>query len=54
MIVQISQKEWKELKKKQKLLKQASDVLRVEPEDLPRVIKRFQDELKEFNQNLKG
>ncbi|MBD3155638.1 MAG: hypothetical protein GF368_03205 [Candidatus Aenigmarchaeota archaeon] len=50
--MQISQKEWKELKEKEKILKQASEVLRVEPEDLPRVIKRFLDERKEMKQKL--
>ncbi len=50
--MQISQKEWKELKKKERLLKQASEVLRVEPEDLPRVIHRFLEERKEMEQKL--
>jgi len=50
--MKISEKEWKELKKKEKLLKQAADILRVEPKDLPRVIQRFQNEIKEMDEKL--
>jgi alanyl-tRNA synthetase len=52
--MQISEKEWKELKRKEKILNQAAEVLRVEPKDLPRVIKRFQDEIKEMDQKLQS
>ncbi|MBL7169953.1 MAG: hypothetical protein ISS48_02965 [Candidatus Aenigmarchaeota archaeon] len=52
--MQISQNNWKELKRKEKLLKQSADILRVEPQDLSRVIKRFQDEIKEMDEKLKG
>jgi len=50
--MQISEKEWKELKRKEKLLRQSSNILNVEPQDLPRVIKRFQEEIKEMNEKL--
>ncbi len=51
--MQISEKEWKELKRKEKLLKQTSEILRVEPQDLPRVIERFVNEVKEMDEKLK-
>ena len=41
----ISQKEFLELKKKEKLLKQAAEILRVEDKDLPRTVERFLKEL---------
>ena len=50
--MQISEKQWKDLKRKEKLLKQSADILKVEPQDLPRVIQRFKDEIKEMNQKL--
>jgi alanyl-tRNA synthetase len=50
--MQITEKEWKELKRKESLLKQASEILRVEPQDLPRVIERFVNEVKEMNEKL--
>lgn len=49
----ISKKEWQELKKKEKLLKEALKVLKVEEKDLPRVIERFQREIKEMKEKLK-
>jgi len=49
--VEISEKEWKELKMKKELLRQAAEILRVEEQDLPRVIKRFQDEIKEMSKS---
>ncbi len=52
--MQTSEKEWKELKRKEKLLKQASDIIKVEPQDLPRVIQRFVNEIKEMNEKLKN
>lgn len=52
--MQISEKEWKELKRKEKLLRQASDILSVEPQDLSRVIQRFVNEIKEMDQKLKS
>ena len=50
--MQISEKEWKELKRKEKLLRQSSDILSVEPQDLPRVIQRFVNEIKEMDKRL--
>ncbi len=50
--MQISEKEWKDLKIKEKLLRQSSDILSVEPQDLPRVIQRFVNEIKEMDWKL--
>jgi len=49
----ISEQELKDLKKKQKLLSQSAEILKVEEKDLPRVVKRFLDEMKEFDERLK-
>jgi len=49
----ISEEEFKELKKKEKLLKQAASILRVEEKDLPRVVERFKKELKEMEEKLR-
>jgi alanyl-tRNA synthetase len=49
----IAEKELEDLKKKEKILKEASEVLRVEEKDLPRVIERFQREIKEMEEKLK-
>jgi alanyl-tRNA synthetase len=49
----ISEKEWNELKTKSKLLKQAADILRVDKKDVPRVTKRFMNELTEMEKSLK-
>ena len=51
--VMISEQEFKELKKKEKLLKQAAAILKVEEKDLPRVVERFKRELKEMEETLK-
>lgn len=48
-----TKKEWQELKKKEKLLKQAASVLHVEEKDLPRVIERFQREMREMDSKTK-
>lgn len=45
----MNQKEWEELKKKEKLLKKAAEILRVEDKDLPRVIDRFLKEIEEMS-----
>jgi len=50
----IPEKELKELKKKEKLLKQAAESVKVQEKDLPRVIKRFLDELKQFESEIKS
>jgi alanyl-tRNA synthetase len=49
----ISEQEFEKLKKKEKLLKQAASVIRVEEKDLPRVVERFKKELKEMEEKLK-
>ena len=41
----ISKKEFFELKKKEKLLKHAAEILRVEDKDLPKVVERFLKEI---------
>jgi alanyl-tRNA synthetase len=51
--MRISKKEWNKLKKKEKLLKKAAAILRVEEKDLPRVVERFQKEIKEMEEKLK-
>jgi len=48
----ISEQELKELKKKEKLLRQAAETIKVQEKDLPRVVKRFLDELKEINRKI--
>ena len=50
----ISEKELKELKKKDKLLRQAAESIKVQEKDLPRVVKRFLDELKQFESEIKS
>lgn len=49
----ISEQELKELKKKEKLLRQAAEILSVQDVDLPRVVKRFLDEIREFDDKIK-
>ncbi|MDI6807023.1 MAG: hypothetical protein QMD14_04410 [Candidatus Aenigmarchaeota archaeon] len=49
----ISKKQWQELKKKEKLLKEALKIFKVEAKDLPRVIERFRQEVKEMEEKLK-
>ena len=44
----ISKKEWQELKRKAKLLKDAANVVSVEDKDLMRTIERFQKEIEEM------
>ncbi|MBI2084744.1 MAG: hypothetical protein HYT70_04010 [Candidatus Aenigmarchaeota archaeon] len=41
-------KEWESLKRKEKILKKAAEILRVEEKDLPRVIDRFMKEVEEM------
>lgn len=50
--MQISEQEWEQLKEKEKLLRQAAETLKVEEKDLPRVIQRFVDEIKEMDEKL--
>jgi alanyl-tRNA synthetase len=49
----VSEQELKELKNKKKLLSQAAEILKVQEKDLPRVVKRFLDEMKEFDEKTK-
>lgn len=44
----MDRKEWEKLKKKEKLLKMAAEILRVEEKDLPRVIDRFMKEIEDM------
>ncbi len=48
----LNEKEWQELKKKEKILKEIAEIFRVEEKDVPRVTQRFLDELKEMEQKL--
>ena len=45
--------EFRQLREKSKLLKKAAEILRVKPEDLPRVIRRFKKEIEEMESKLK-
>jgi FtsZ-binding cell division protein ZapB len=49
----ISEKEIKELKNKEKILRQAAESINVQDKDLPRVIQRFLNEIKEFDEKIK-
>jgi len=49
-----SNQELKELKNKGRLLSQAAEIVRVQEKDLPRVVKRFLDEIKEMDKKLKS
>lgn len=52
--MEVSEKEWKELKKKREILRKSAEILRVDEKDLPRVIQRFLDEIKEMDGKLKS
>ena len=43
---------WKELKKKEKLLKEAAQLLRVPEKELPNVVRRFKKEIEEMEKKL--
>jgi len=45
-------KEWLELKKKEEILKKIAEIFRVEEKDVPRVIERFLNEVKEMESKL--
>jgi alanyl-tRNA synthetase len=47
-----AEQEIKNLKKKKKLLRETAEIIRVQEKDVPRVVKRFLDELKEINKNI--
>ena len=48
----IPEQELKKLKNKEKILRQAAESIKVQEKDLPRVVKRFLDELKEINKKI--
>ena len=50
----ISEQELKELKKKENLLRQAAEILKVQEVDLPKVVKRFLDEIEQMDKQLKS
>jgi len=41
-------KEWEELKRKEEILKKIAEIFRVEEMDVPRVVSRFLNEVKEM------
>ena len=41
-------KEWNELKRKEEILKEIAEIFRVEEKDVPRVVSRFLNEVKEM------
>jgi len=43
---------WKELKDKERILRQAAEAISVQEKDLPRVIARFKREIEEFEKAL--
>jgi hypothetical protein len=43
---------WKELKDKERLLREAAEAISVQDKDLPRVIARFKREIEEFEKAL--
>ena len=45
----MNKREWLELREKEKLLKKASEILKVEDKDLPRVVDRFIREIEEMS-----
>lgn len=50
----LTKKEFVDLKNKEKILKKAAEILRVEDKDLPKVIDRFLREIEEMKQKLKN
>jgi hypothetical protein len=44
------EKRWKDLKKKEQLLREAADAINVQEKDLPRVVARFKREIKEMEE----
>ncbi len=49
----ISDQELKELKRKEKILTEAAEIINVQEKDLPRVVQRFLDEMKEFDEKIR-
>jgi len=50
----VSEEELNKLKEKEKLLRQAAESVKVQEKDLPRVVKRFMDEIEEMDKKLKS
>jgi len=50
--MEISEKDWEQLKNKEKLLKQSAEILHVDEKDVPRVLERFLKELEEIENKL--
>jgi SMC interacting uncharacterized protein involved in chromosome segregation len=44
---------WKELKEKERILRDAAEAISVQEKDLPRVIARFKREIEEMEERLK-
>lgn len=49
----LSEQELKRLKKKEKLLRHAAETINVQEKDLSRVVQRFLNEIKEFDEKIK-
>ena len=49
-----SQAQFLALKEKERLLKQAAEILRINDVDLPKVVDRFLKEIEEMNEKLKA
>jgi alanyl-tRNA synthetase len=49
----ISEKEIKQLRDKEKILSEAAKTINVQEKDLPRVVQRFLNEIKEFDEKIK-
>jgi hypothetical protein len=45
--------DFKKLKEKERILKEAAEAIRVQEKDLPRVVARFKREIKEMDEQLK-
>ena len=45
--------DFKKLKEKERILKEAAESIRVQEKDLPRVVARFKREIKEMDEQLK-
>ena len=44
---------WKELKEKERILRDAAEAISVQEKDLPRVIARFKREIEEMEEKMK-
>lgn len=46
--------DFKKLKEKERILKEAAEAIRVQEKDLPRVVARFKREIKEMDEQLQA